>query len=440
VNLPAGRDGTSDRTEGTWFRPINRRFGRLWHAMLLSSLGDWVGIVALAALVARLGGRTNGALAVAAVMLTRLVAVVVFGPFAGVIVDRFDRRLVMVTADVGRACLFLALPLLEPVWAIAAVAFFVEALSLLWSPARDAVVPNLVARDALARANSIILATTYGILPVGALCFTLLTALAVSTGGWVSSHPEAPSLWFDALTFLASAAIVWSLPLGKPARVVLAGVRGAFTDIGEGMRFLRTERPVGTLVLTVTIAFVGAGAVTSVGPLFARYSLNSGDTGFGVLVFAFGIGLIASSTVVLRSPARLNLSRTFVAGLAVTSLGLLALAATPNIMWATAVSAVLGAAGGFAWVSGYTLLQRAVPDDLRGRTLALLTTGSRAVLLSSRVIFPALAAAVGTATIVVASQTLDVSGIRASLAIGGLVVASAALLSRRVRSLDAESP
>src|SRR5213592_4544748 len=77
-------------------------FSRLWRAMLVSSLGDWVGFVAVASLVARLGGVRLGALAVAGVMLARLLPSVLFGPLAGVFADRFDRRKAMVSADIGR--------------------------------------------------------------------------------------------------------------------------------------------------------------------------------------------------------------------------------------------------------------------------------------------------------------------------------------------------
>src|SRR6059058_358709 len=86
-------------TRPTTFRDLltHPSFSRLWRAMLVSSLGDWVGFVAVAALVARLGGSRLGGLAVAGVMLARLLPSVLFGPFAGVFADRFDRRKLMVS-------------------------------------------------------------------------------------------------------------------------------------------------------------------------------------------------------------------------------------------------------------------------------------------------------------------------------------------------------
>src|SRR5919204_3113692 len=81
---------------------IHPAFSRLWRAMLVSSLGDWVGFVAVASLVARLGGERLGPLAVGRVMLARLLPSVVFGPFAGVFADRYDRKKLMIWSDLAR--------------------------------------------------------------------------------------------------------------------------------------------------------------------------------------------------------------------------------------------------------------------------------------------------------------------------------------------------
>src|SRR6266545_5005813 len=102
---------------------VEPSFSRLWRAMLVSSLGDWVGFVAVAALVARLGGARLGGLAVAGVMLARLLPSVLFGPFAGVFADRFDRRALMVRADIARGVMYASMPFLPGLWAIFVVSF-----------------------------------------------------------------------------------------------------------------------------------------------------------------------------------------------------------------------------------------------------------------------------------------------------------------------------
>src|SRR5262245_6296804 len=174
--------------------------------MLVSSLGDWVGFVAVATLVTAKGGKTAGGLAVAGVMLARLLPSVLFGPVAGVLVDRFDRRRVMAGADVARGTLYATMPFLPRLWMIFALSFVIECLSLLWTPAKDASVPNLVPRGQLSNANSVGLITTYGTLPLGATVYTALAGIAAWFGGtYLDSHPWSLALWLDALTFLFSA-------------------------------------------------------------------------------------------------------------------------------------------------------------------------------------------------------------------------------------------
>jgi len=110
---------------------LDPSFSRLWRAMLVSSLGDWVGFVAVASLVARLGGVRVGALAVAGVMLARLLPSVVFGPFAGVFADRFDRRKLMISADIARGLMYASMPFLPGLGWIFLMSFFIETLPLL---------------------------------------------------------------------------------------------------------------------------------------------------------------------------------------------------------------------------------------------------------------------------------------------------------------------
>src|SRR5947199_10056751 len=103
---------------------VEPSFSRLCRAMLVSSLGDWVGFVAVAALVARLGGARLGGLAVAGVMVARLLPSVPFGPFAGQFADRCDRRPLMVRADIARGAMYASMPFLPGLWAIFLVSFF----------------------------------------------------------------------------------------------------------------------------------------------------------------------------------------------------------------------------------------------------------------------------------------------------------------------------
>ena len=153
-------------------------FARLLAAMSVSSLGDWVGFLAVATLVADLaGGAGSAAFSVAGLMLARTLPAVLFGPIAGTLVDRLDRKRIMITADIGRGLMYAAMVFVGHLWAIYALSFAIECLSLVWGPARDASLPNLVPRRQLANANSIALVSTYGTLPLGGIVFTVLVGL-----------------------------------------------------------------------------------------------------------------------------------------------------------------------------------------------------------------------------------------------------------------------
>ena len=219
-------------------------FSRLLAAMTVSSLGDWVGFVAVASLVAQLvRDRRHGGLAVAGVMTARMLPAILFGPFAGALVDRFDRQeahdrgrhrarravRARCRSSLGSGSIFL-------------LSFVIECLSLLWTPARDASLPNLVPRRQLANANSIGLVSTYGTLPLGGAVFAVLARDRQRDRP--RPDRETLALWLDAGTFVFSALMVSGVPLhGADVARRSSGStsRAIWRDIVDGLRFLRED-------------------------------------------------------------------------------------------------------------------------------------------------------------------------------------------------------
>ena len=113
-------------------------------------------------------------------MVARTLPAFVFGPIAGAFVDRLDRKQLMIASDIGRGVLYLSMAFLHQLWAIYLFSFVIECLSLLWTPARDASLPNLVPRRQLANANSLVVISSYATLPIGGIAFAALAG--VSTG------------------------------------------------------------------------------------------------------------------------------------------------------------------------------------------------------------------------------------------------------------------
>src|SRR2546421_5459434 len=128
-------------------------FFRLWLSQVVSSLGDWIGLIAITALAARVGGSGAGA-AVGLVLSARLIPGFFLGTVAGVIIDRWDRRRLMVTCDIGRAVVIAYLPFVTRVWGLFLASLIIEVMTICWSSAKEASVPNLVRKDFLPTANS----------------------------------------------------------------------------------------------------------------------------------------------------------------------------------------------------------------------------------------------------------------------------------------------
>ncbi|HEU4528830.1 MAG TPA: dTMP kinase [Actinomycetota bacterium] len=406
-------------------------FSKLLAAQTMSSLGDWVGFVAVAALVKRLGGDV-AAYAVAGVMVARMLPAILFGPIAGVLVDRMDRKRMMMLADLSRAALYATMPFLGKLSLIFLVSFVIECFSLLWSPARDASLPNLVPRRQLANANSLGLVTTYGTLPLGGLIFAFLA------GGsdlipWLSDNPEALPLLLDGATFLFSAFMLSRIRFPPPSARTgeKLDMSRVGRDIVDGLRFLRESTLASAMTLGIVVAFTSVGAVLAIGPLFADDTLGAGNTGWGILVTSFGVGMAIGMGLSNKMVDLVEREHVFVWSLLAAAGTLFALAAMPSIELASILTVILGVFCGSAWVSGYVLLQENVEDEFRGRTFGALTVLSRLGLFLSLAAFPVLAGIVGSREVFVADERIDLSGTRVALWVAGAMVVIATLFTRR---------
>ncbi|GIU98979.1 MAG: hypothetical protein KatS3mg014_0595 [Actinomycetota bacterium] len=420
-------------TRPTTFRDLltHHAFSKLLAAQAVSSLGDWVGFVAVTALVSRLGGAV-GAYAVAGVMAARMLPAILFGPIAGVLVDRVNRKRIMILADLARGGLYATMPFLGKLWLIFLVSFAIECFSLLWTPARDASLPNLVPRRQLANANALGMVTTYGTLPLGGLLFAFLSGgsglLPV-----LRESPEALALFLDGGTFVFSALMVSRIRFPKQGPRVMGRLEltRVGRDVLEGVRFLREDSLASAMTLGIVVAFSAVGAVLALGPIFARDTLGAGNTGWGILVTSFGIGMGIGLTLSNKAVVLIDRERVFVWSLSSAATTLWVLAAMPSIELVSFLTVVLGVFCGSAWVSGYVLLQENVEDRYRGRTFGALTVLARLGLFLSLTLFPVVAGIVGPREVHLGDQRLDLSGTRVALWVAGGMVLVATLSIRR---------
>jgi dTMP kinase len=378
-------------------------FRRLWLALAGSSFGDWLGLLATTAMAKDLGGSSYAAenLAVAGVLILRLAPAVVLGPLAGALADRLNRKFVMVSGDVLRGLLFITIPLVGTLQWLYIATILIECLALFWGPAKDATVPNLVPRNRLEAANQMSLVTTYGTAPVAALVFSgigLLNGVLDNFLSRLETNPVDLALYVNAATFIISGLVISRLPI--PARVSgeSADHESVFRSIMDGWAFIGTTPMVRGLVVGMLGAFAAAGFVIGLASSYVS-DLGAGQPGYGALFAAVFFGLALGMWGGPRAMAGFSRYRLF--GLALVAAGafLAALALIPNMVMAFLLTVGLGACGGVAWVTGFTLLGLTVDDAVRGRTFAFLSSASRIVLVAVLAAGPALAALIGQHTI-----------------------------------------
>ncbi len=414
-------------------------FRRLWLSLGLSSFGDWLGLLATTAMAARLGGESSYAaanLAVSGVLILRLAPAVLFGPLAGVLADRFDRKITMVVGDLLRFVLFVSIPVVGELWWLFVATVLVEIIGLFWMPAKDATVPNLVPRGRLEAANQLSLATTYGSAPVAALLFALLSAAAGYLNKlfpWLGSATDA-ALYANALTYLVAAGVIWKLDMPRRPLSSEGGAPAAtsvWRSIVDGWAFVGGTPLVRGLVVGMLGAFGAGGFVIGVAPIFAA-DLGAGPSGYGVLFASVFTGLAAGMWVGPRLLAEFTRWRLFSLSIVVAGLWLALIAIIPNIVLAVLFAALLGAGAGIAWVTGYTLLGLEVADEMRGRTFAFVNSAARVVLVGVMALAPALAALIGPRTFPLGNgMQVSYNGTAFTLLAGALLAVGIGLLSYR---------
>jgi dTMP kinase len=381
-----------------------RPFRRLWIATSLSSLGDWLSLVALASLASALAGSGAAAQysAVGGVWLSSLLPALILGPLAGAVADRLDRRLNMIIGDVLRAVLYLTIPLnlsvhfANPLTWIYVVQFVASCVSLFWTPAKDASVPNLVPPGKLEEANQYSLFTTFGTAPIAGLIFTLLSLVSRALGNishYFTTNPVNLALYFNTVTFVVSALTIYALR-EIPKRQFSAHISAPSMakTIWDGWRFIGRTEVVRGLVIGMVGAFAAAGVVVGLGQPYITHTLHGGNAGWGVVFAAIFVGLAGGMFLGMRILSGFSRRRLFGLSIASSAIPLALIALIPNLVVVVVLVVLLGACAGVAYVTGYTIVGLEVDDDTRGRVFAFLYSAIRVILLSVIAVAPFVAA------------------------------------------------
>jgi len=421
-------------------------FRRLWLVLGLSSLGDWLGLLATVLFAsAQVTGSAQQGLAFGGVVVMRLLPAMLLGPLAGAFADRFDRRFTMAVCDLLRFLLFASIPLagvfLSPgqtvTWALVAT-FLIEVLAMFWIPAKEAAVPNLVPKERLEAANQLVLVTTYGLTPVLAAAFisglsrAMLTLVDEQADRlWLT--PVDVALYLNALTFLASAIVVLvAIPQisGRGTGRQDGKQPSLLTSLLEGWRFIRTTPLVRGLVQGILGAFAAGGVVVGVAKFYAA-SLGGGDATFGLLFGTLFVGLGIGMALGPKLVRALSRRRWFGLSIMLAGASVSLLAAAPHLAVAIPFVLLVGVGAGMANLAGTTLLGISVDDEMRGRTFAFVQSMVRVVLMLAIAVSSLLVGLGGSHRIDVGPLQIYVSATRLLLVLAGLMAVLTGVLAFR---------
>lgn len=335
----------------------NARFRRLFLGQSISFIGDAITLVALVVLVADL---TGSAASVGGVLVARLIPTLA-SPLVGVLADRLrDRRRLLVAVDLVRAGIILSLVFVTSVGVLYPLVFALGVCQTLFNPTIRSAFPGIVGGGDITRANALISGVFSLSIAVGPALGGLLIALVGVDVAFV----------LDALTFVVSAAFLAFVPM--PAERDLEEGEGFLTELRAGLSYLAGARlPLG-LVIGALLLILAENSTVPAEAFLARQTFEAGNAGYGLLVTAYGVGMITGSGLMAIVGDRANLVAAYFMSIFVACAALAAVGFSPFFAAALAALAVAGVSNGVDNVATDALLQKEVPGPFLGRVYSVL--------------------------------------------------------------------
>ena len=348
----------------------NPDFTRLWLAQVISLLGDWFNTIVLAVLVEQYSGGSG--LAVSLFLLARFVPPMLVGPWAGVLVDRLDRKRLLILSDLLRALVVLLLLLADGpqmLWLVYVLTALQFTFSAVFEPGRNALLPALLPKEGLVLANTL-----------GSVTWSTMLAAGAIAGGIVASQlGTSAALVIDSLTFLVSALLIMSIrantSVSVGAREVVKAVETEESrGLREGLRYLR--RSPATLAVLLVKAGISLGSVDTVMIIYASQLFKMGEdssTPLSIMYAAFGAGAVAGPLLLNRfNDGQVHVMRRLIRfGFLFMSLGWLMMSGAGTLPL-VALALTLRAMGtSICWTYSSVIIQKSVPDRYLGRMFSL---------------------------------------------------------------------
>lgn len=341
--------------------PLPRAYWKQWSASAISNMGDGMNVAAMPLLALAL---TDDARLIAAVSMVSFLPWLLLSLPAGVIIDRYDRRTLMVTVNLTRGLLFAVIALgaasgWMSIWILLAVLAAVGVCEVLFDNAAQAFLPAIVPSPLLPKANGRLFAAevvtnTFLGLPVGAWLFVVAAGLPFG---------------INSATFILAALLVASIRV--PPQTIASrqdgSVRSFHEDLVEGLRWLWRHRFLRNLAILLGFTNLGGQVGLAIFVKFATEEMGVGPSGFGLLLAVMSVGAIVGGLVGDRLASFLGTSTTLVAAYLVFGVGELIIGGVP-VVWVVATVAVVQGLATTTWnVVTVSLRQQLIPTEMFGR-------------------------------------------------------------------------
>ncbi len=376
----------------------------LWLSQLVSSCGDTLHYIALVVLVYQLTGQ--GA-AVAVLVAAEVVPVLLLGPVAGVVIDRFSRKGVLIGADLLRAALALSLVWPQGAWHAYVVAAGIASGNAFFNPTVQAVIPSLTTEEQRLAANSVAWST-------GRLVQIIASAIA---GGLIAIVGTDAAFTLNAATFVVSALLIMRLVIpahaGQLGQDSKRGLDRYLGDARHGLAYALHDRLVSRLLIVQSVASFAVGATGAMLVVLSERHLDLQPSGFAWLVAAIGVGALLGPLIPNALAKDYRDARWLFIPYIVRGIGDVLIAIFTPLPIALVIMFVYGLNTSTGMVVFSSTVQGAVPDKVRGRVFTLLDVSWNAMRLLS---------------LALGAVVVDAIGVQPLFWIGGTLLAGAGVL------------
>ncbi len=341
----------------------NRNFVPLWVGQMVSYIGDQFTLIAALAVVQKLAGKDSYALWVAAIGLANAAPTILLGLLGGVLVDRLDRKLVMVVTDLMRAAALFSLLFVENdpgrLWLFVLALGVTGAAGTLFYPARASALPAIVSRTTLATANALLEAGFVIALVLGSL---LSTALIAAVGASFAFGFNGVAYAFSALMI-----IIIRIPKRKVYTDSEVTIRQVWEELRDGLGYMWRTRSMRYIMGLSIMVGSSIGAVLILALEYLSKGLNLGESAFGPVIAILGVGIVIGGVLIKRLSRFLPTNRLVGTAMALNGLAVLGFVLQPTYLVVCIFTALIGFSVVVARAVLGTLVQAIPPEEYRGR-------------------------------------------------------------------------